>query len=90
MIDSFTNLNLYAKWAIDNSNLSSPFTNKFPIASGENHYIYVNDLGRVYSWGENNNGQLGNSTTKSISLPLEITERINVSNNDKIVSGYFY
>ena len=39
------------------------------IAVGPNHSLALSSDGRVYSWGQNNNGQLGNTTTTNATTP---------------------
>jgi len=40
------------------------------VSAGYNHSLALDDLGRVWSWGENSSGQLGNDTTTSSSVPV--------------------
>ncbi len=45
------------------------------IASGEDHCLALDNHGRVYSWGKNYNGQLGNGTTTHKYYPELISGR---------------
>jgi uncharacterized repeat protein (TIGR02543 family) len=45
----------------------------------------ISSSGRVYTWGYNEFGQLGDGTINNRNLPVEITSRFNLTNNDKIV-----
>ncbi len=43
------------------------------ISTGNGHTIALTKDGKVYTWGLNTNGQLGNGTTKNSNIPQEIT-----------------
>jgi alpha-tubulin suppressor-like RCC1 family protein len=40
------------------------------IAAGENHVLVLSSDGKVYSWGNNSSGQLGNGTNISSNVPV--------------------
>ncbi|MFA6866250.1 MAG: hypothetical protein WCR54_01905, partial [Clostridia bacterium] len=42
------------------------------IASGAAHALAVSNTGKLYSWGNNDNGQLGDCTTQESNLPQQI------------------
>lgn len=46
------------------------------IACGCDHTLVVTDDGKLYTWGYNNNGQLGNGTKNSSQTPVPIGEEI--------------
>jgi uncharacterized repeat protein (TIGR02543 family) len=55
------------------------------IEAGTNYFIALSNLGKVFTWGQNYYGQLGNNSTSFQFTPLNITERIVLNENDKIV-----
>ncbi|MGD9605684.1 MAG: leucine-rich repeat protein [Bacilli bacterium] len=72
-------------------------TAAFPLSSGEkvlkiethNHYtILLTTSGRIFSWGINNVGQLGNGTTEVKHAPSEITSFFNLNVNETIVDVF--
>ena len=81
IIYSFTtifaeNPTLYAKWGFDFSLLSM----------GNYHSSALNATGRVFMWGRNSSGQLGDGTTSDKNVPTEITSRFPLIQGDKITS----
>ena len=65
-----------------NSQVPVNITDKFPagdniiqLALGQDYSSALTENGQVYMWGQNNFGQLGNGTTTSSSLPVNITDR---------------
>jgi uncharacterized repeat protein (TIGR02543 family) len=70
------NLTLYAKWTIIMESLSL----------GEVHSSASSATGRVFMWGKNSNGQLGDGTTTDRNVPTEITSRFSLTAGDKITS----
>ncbi len=48
------------------------------VAVGYYHAIAVDDNGKVYTWGLNNNGQLGNGNTTNAKEPIEIQGLSNI------------
>lgn len=50
-----------------------------PIAGGDSHSIALGASGRVYAWGANATGQLGNGTTTSSPVPVQTTSLTNIS-----------
>jgi len=59
---------------------------------GSDHSSAVSSFGRVFTWGDNSSGQLGDNTfdrvrkKSRVPFPMEITSKFNISSNDKIVS----
>ena len=43
------------------------------IAAGQGHSLALTDDGRVYTWGRNDTGQLGNNATTDAMLPVAVT-----------------
>ena len=39
------------------------------VAAGGNHYLAIDELGKLYTWGENSKGQLGNGTSNNVTTP---------------------
>jgi hypothetical protein len=76
------NLIYFAKWGIDEDSFDKIIDFDF----FENHSYFLTQNGRVFIWGANWNGQLGDGTTKSSLLPTEITNNFNLSIGDKIIS----
>ena len=50
----------------------SPSSLSFKVASGERHVVAVTNGGKLYAWGLNANGQLGNGNTLNVSTPVLI------------------
>jgi alpha-tubulin suppressor-like RCC1 family protein len=79
----------------ENKSLPTEITSIFSLVVGERivaislggfHSSALSSNGRVFTWGYNNFGQLGDNTTTNKSVPTEITSRFGLSNGDKIVS----
>jgi uncharacterized repeat protein (TIGR02543 family) len=56
------------------------------IRLGSGHSVALTNLGRVFAWGENYNGQLGNGEYSSYNLPQHITGRFTLLANETITS----
>lgn len=56
------------------------------IALGSSHTGLLTTTGRVFTWGRNVYGQLGNGTTNSTSRPTEITQNMTLEDNEVISS----
>jgi alpha-tubulin suppressor-like RCC1 family protein len=59
------------------TNISSPvqvgsLTNWTQVSGGDNHSLAVKTDGTLWSWGRNNNGQLGDGTRNNRSSPVQI------------------
>jgi alpha-tubulin suppressor-like RCC1 family protein len=50
---------------------STPLNNIVGIATGSGHSVAVSETGAVFSWGENNDGQLGNGTTTNSAYAVQ-------------------
>jgi uncharacterized repeat protein (TIGR02543 family) len=56
------------------------------VALGWNHTAAITTLGRVFTWGYNRRGELGNGSNWTVfSTPTEITSNFNLFLNEKIV-----
>lgn len=51
-------------------------------SSGDSYSILVTSVGRVFSWGENTNGQLGDGLNVNLSSPKDITSQFNLESNE--------
>jgi alpha-tubulin suppressor-like RCC1 family protein len=69
-------------------------TNKFNLAREDSivdmalytsHTLALSEYGRVYAWGNNFSGQLGNGTTERSVEPVEITSMFSLLEGDQIV-----
>src|SRR4029077_19980635 len=48
------------------------FPNARSVAAGRDHSLAAFDAGRVYAWGDNLDGELGNGSTTSTSTPVQV------------------
>ena len=55
------------------------------IAAGQGHSLALTDDGRVYTWGRNDTGQLGNNATTDAMLPVAVTVTGTPMNNKTII-----
>jgi alpha-tubulin suppressor-like RCC1 family protein len=67
---------LYAKWSFD----------FYSISLGVYHSSELTPTGRVFMWGKNFYGQLGDGTTTDRNVPTEITSRFSLDASDRIIS----
>ena len=58
------------------------------IGAGGEHSVLLTSLGRVFVWGRNDSGLLGDGTWQDILLPKDITDRITLSVDENIVDIY--
>jgi hypothetical protein len=66
-------------------NLGSNYT-IISLSVGNSHLSALSSTGRVFTWGLNDSGQLGNNSTTNSLVPIDITSRFNLGSNDKIIS----
>jgi|694.fasta_scaffold109264_1 uncharacterized repeat protein (TIGR02543 family) len=78
------NITLYAKWTI-----TSLMMDALPTSMGQNYSGSLTSEGRVFVWGLNGSGQLGDGTTTNRNKPVEITSRFDLAPSDKIQSLHF-
>jgi uncharacterized repeat protein (TIGR02543 family) len=85
------NKTYYAKWSVNTYNINYYIADIRELGSativlGGSHSAYLYPSGRVFTWGNNSSGQLGDNTTTSKSNPTEITSRFSLAAGDKIVA----
>jgi alpha-tubulin suppressor-like RCC1 family protein len=56
------------------------------LSLGNAHSSALSSNGRVFTWGWNGWGQLGDNTVNRRLAPTEITSKFNLGSNDKIIS----
>ena len=56
------------------------------ISAGENHTVALDEEGKVYAWGNNEYGQLGDGTTTNSPLPICISDKENELKGKRIIS----
>jgi uncharacterized repeat protein (TIGR02543 family) len=54
------------------------------LSLGTGHSSALSATGRVFMWGQNNRGQLGNGTTINRNIPTEITSKFSLDQSDRI------
>jgi uncharacterized repeat protein (TIGR02543 family) len=55
------------------------------ISMGYSHGMAVSGNGKIFTWGSNGSGQLGDTTFNYRNVPVEITSRFSLSSGDKVV-----
>ncbi len=58
------------------------------LAVGYKHTVALSSLGRVFTWGFNSSGQLGDKTLISKSTPIDITESLKLGLDEHVTSIY--
>jgi uncharacterized repeat protein (TIGR02543 family) len=56
------------------------------ISLGRNHTAAITSMGRMFTWGDNRYGQLGNNTTSESLIPIDITSEFGLTNGETIVN----
>lgn len=90
-------LNNYGQLGTGNTTTSLPvdITNNFNLSEGEiivdvyaGHYFAfaVSSTGRIFSWGQNNYGQLGNGTNQNKNLPQDVTSFFGIYEPESVQS----
>jgi len=54
------------------------------VTAGEYHSALITSQGRIYTWGRNHYGQIGNNTTVNQLLPIDITSAFDLVGTDLI------
>jgi len=63
------------------------------VSLGVSHSSAITSEGRVFTWGDNAGGQLGDGTLSNKSSPMDITAKLNLSSGEKAISislGYVH
>ena len=69
------------------SNFNLAFNDKIVrLSLGEFHSSAISSSGRVFTWGSNKSGQLGDNSTTDRLVPIEITSNFELDSEDKIVN----
>src|SRR5690554_6920509 len=100
-IGSIGNLTLYAKWNINSYNINyyiqpddydplkdislAPGETIIQVSLDEYHSAALTSSGRLFTWGSNYKGELGDGTNSNRSTPTEITNRFSLATGDKII-----
>ena len=71
---------------VKDSTGTSTLTGIIAIAGGGNHSLAVKSDGTVWAWGDNQYGQLGNNSTTSSSLPVQVKDSTGASTLTGITS----
>jgi len=85
-----------------NRNIPTDITANFNLQTGENivyvelgsyHSLAISSLNRIFTWGLNNYGQLGDNTNISKNLPVDITNQFNLLPSESIIQvalGFYH
>ena len=94
-------MTLYAKWSINSYEINYYIYNNYDpltaiplypgesiisIELGKDHSSALSSSGRVFIWGSNDRGQLGDGTTIDKTTPTEITSSFNLGAGETIIS----
>ncbi len=55
------------------------------IASGGNHTLAISTNGRLYAFGQNNYGQIGDGTTINRPMAIDITDQLNLADDEDLI-----
>lgn len=56
------------------------------IRLGSSRSVAITSSGRVFTWGSNNNGQLGDGTLIGKDYPIDITSQFSLTDNERVIS----
>jgi uncharacterized repeat protein (TIGR02543 family) len=94
------NIILYAKWEVNQYSITyymlddidplsnivlNPGETIIQVSSGESHFGALTSCGRLFMWGYNDYGQIGNNTNYYALNPIEITNNFSLDSDDKII-----
>jgi len=71
-------INEAGQWTPVEVSQSTGLTNVVKIATGWDHMVALDANGNVWTWGNNSNGELGNGTTISSSVPIKVAGVSNI------------
>ena len=57
------------------------------VSLGGYHFLAITSEGRIFTWGNNENGQLGDGTTTYSSVPVDITSQFGLDSDEKIIKA---
>ena len=57
------------------------------VSLGGFHYSAITSEGRIFTWGKNDDGQLGDGTTTYSSVPIDITSQFSLTEDEKIIQA---
>lgn len=94
-IDPISSRTIYVKHYRDLTDLIALDENEKvkSVHAAYEHYLVLTDLGKLYSWGSNDKGQLGNGTFESSNHPSPIESNFNLIEGEFIAEvsvGYFH
>ena len=84
------NMILYAKWEISSFDLllyDFGIVHFQSVSTGFMHSLAVTADGRLFAWGSNSSGQLGNGSNLDKLIPFEITSQFNLTTQETIVQA---
>ncbi len=58
------------------------------VSAGRMHAVLLTSESRIYTWGYNSHGQLGDGTLIDSNLPIDITDNFNLDSGEKITMVY--
>jgi uncharacterized repeat protein (TIGR02543 family) len=83
---------------IGDNRIPNDITSSFGLSAGEtiiqvefggNHSSVITSEGRVFTWGSNNYGQLGDGTTSNRTIPTDITDQFDLMDGETIIQVEF-
>mgnify|MGYP000427526272 CR=1 FL=1 len=80
-----TEANPTSAWAIINEHFNLEDDEVIKMISGNHHYYALTSNHRVFSWGSNSYGLVGNDSTSDVFLPVDITGNFNLNPEETII-----
>jgi uncharacterized repeat protein (TIGR02543 family) len=75
----------FARWAENNATVLDNSDRIIESSLAVSHSAILTNSGRVFIWGSNFDGRLGNGSRINSSKPIEISDFFNITSDDKIV-----